>query len=310
MGFLRKKKSSEAPHMDAALPMLTVDQATRLRGLAAADLQARGMSIDVADDHLVSQPDGAFFGLWNLAAKVSGQPDVVWPSIVTEHLRTTMAGLDQSESQSLDLDRLIVRLMPEDADALGPIMTYAREWMPGVWCALAVDLPESVQTVTDKLLDEVEDVDEAYQRGLQRLREDFASADFQVSELPQDQPPTFTAAVSDWVYAGSTPLIMDAVLARFAPQADPTSSVLFCVPNRHQFAFHVIDAPEPAMHALMHLPHYAMVGFNEVPGPLTPFVYVWHDGQVTQITRVDGETLVAEIPVWLGELLGQETSPE
>jgi hypothetical protein len=74
------------------------------------------------------------------------------------------------------------------------------------------------------------------------------------------------------------------------------------VPYRHQLNYRVVDGPAAALDALLLIPQFTVLGFDDSPGPLSPHTYLWLDGEVTQLTRLTDDQL-AVIPGPLEPLL-------
>jgi hypothetical protein len=113
-------------------------------------------------------------------------------------------------------------------------------------------------------------------------------SDAQVDRIEHDGM-AFWCAVGDDVYTASYAVILPDALRAWAPGADLSVGVLFAVPFRHQLAFAVCSDREAVLGGLQLLPLFAGTGFADGVGPLSPHVYLWHDGVVTQVSRhVDG----------------------
>ena len=162
--------------------------------------------------------------------------------------------------------------------------------MPGVLRVLVVDLPRSVRTVSAQDAAGLAPLGPHYDRGLANLAREFAAAEFELETVTYEGG-TFEVASSDWVYTSSLPLLFTQALARFAPDADLARGVLFCVPDRYQFGFHVCRDAEEAARALMIMPTFALNAYDDGVSPLSPHTYLWRDGEVSQLTEVTDTTL-------------------
>lgn len=292
MGWLSRltgRSNTPDPH----LTMLTGPDADHLRSLVHRHLATRGLEPDVGPDWATTA-DGARFGLSNLAANAAHDPDGrrAWPDLVAEHLDSVIDSLAEPEELTEELlaDHLLVRLLDAQTAGSEKFAGYAPEWMPGVLRVLVVDLPRSVRSVSAEDAAALAPLGPRYDRGVANLAREFAAAEFEVETVTHEGG-TFEVASSDWVYTSSLPLLFTQALARFAPGADLDRGVLFCVPNRHQFAFHVCREADDAANALMVMPTFAVNGYSDGASPLSLHTYLWLDGEVTQLTDLDDDTL-------------------
>lgn len=292
MGWL-SKLTSRTDTPDVHLTMLTRKDADHLRSLVHRHLAQRGFEPDVGPD-FATIADGTTFGLWNLGANAAGDPDGRrgWPSLVADHLDSVIEAVHQPEDLTDELlaEHLLVRLIDTQTSGSEELARYAPEWMPGVLRILVVDLPRSVRTVSPEDAEGLAPLGPLYDRGLANLAREFAAAEFEVETLSHEGG-SFQLALSEWVYTSSLPLLLPQAVDRFAPGADLGLGVLFCVPNRHQFAFHVCRDAEDAARALTIMPTFAINGYADGVSPLSPHTYLWLDGQVDQLTEITDTTL-------------------
>lgn len=109
------------------------------------------------------------------------------------------------------------------------------------------------------------------------------------------------------VYIASKLLILPDVLGRTVGAAEPPHGVLVCAPNQHELAFHpVID--KSVVPSLQQLSQFALQGFTEGAGPVSPFVYWWQRGRLSQVTRYDDDgQLFIDVDDAFGRVLDELT---
>lgn len=305
MGLFRKK-AAESVEPDEALPFLTVPQADRLRVLVRTAFAERGLEADVFADHLRDN-QGRTFGLWNVAANCHGAEggEREWPAIVDDHLTRLLVAMDAPDlvSQMGRLEEVArsvhVRLYESAGIPDGGSYTYGVELVPGVVELLAVDFPESVAMMTDGDVERLGGRVPLRRAGLANLAR---VEDLEHEVLRRPDGTRFDVVMSDSVYTSSLVVLLPELLERVLGSSEAPYGVFVCMPFRHQVAVHVLrDAS--AVPTLQSMTGFAVDGFDEGAGALTPFVYWWHQGSWTQVSRlVDGELRI-EVGPELAEVL-------
>ena len=84
-------------------------------------------------------------------------------------------------------------------------------------------------------------------------------------------------------FTASTLLVLPEVLHRVTGTAAHPDGVLVAVPYRHQLAFSPVQG-ESLLAALEALVPFAAKGFADGVGEVSPFVFWWHDGTLTQVS--------------------------
>lgn len=292
---------------DPALTMLTQADADTLRRLVSEAFAARGLEVSMAPDH-ARDADGIEYGLWNLAAHCSssGVPAQRWRQQVDGHvdrILTLMHGDKFDLSPAAIQDTIVVRLM--DTGGLGPLpMDYAPEWMPGIRRCLFIDSLTATTGLGDADATALAPLGPWYDRGLANLAALLHRAEMNVDRL-EHEGRWFHCAMSDSIYTSSAPLVLPQVVGRLVPDADLSLGVLFCVPFRHQFAFRVIDGPDSVLDALTLIPEFAALGYADGISPLSPHVYLWRDGIVTQQTTWSDDRPIVTPDEYLQGILGR-----
>ncbi len=304
MGWFGRKKSVE-DERDPYLPPMTVRDADRLRSLTRTVLAENGFEADVLGDH-VRTADGRTFGLDNLMRRVRAVGPADWDGVVREHFAAMLRPADDEPDEEELRERIIVRLW--DATTMDDRMSfdYALEWQPGVAELLAVDYPDRVSVLSDGSVAEWAPLGPWYDRARRNLvRELTERAEIHIETVEHDGH-HFRCALSDSVYTASGALLLPDLLQRWVPGIDLSGGVLFAVPFRNQLAFAPCSDRESALGGLMLLPVFAANGYADGVGPVSPNVYYWRDGMVTQVNSISGDQLTVTPPPELMDLLNGE----
>ncbi|MFI9162166.1 hypothetical protein [Kitasatospora aureofaciens] len=280
MKFFRAK---EKPQYDPDLTNLTVDQAENLRQLVRRYHADIGVQVTVSGQTL-RRAEGTN-NLYNLAEFCRGTDPSDWPGIVARHFgsltgaaRTMPGGADET------LSRVYLRLVADDAfpAEIASAFSYTRPVAPGLLEALSVDLPDTVRTLDDKAVAEV---------GLQRLRAAGRAnliadpVEYDVLQGPTEGS-TLYAVHGDSMFVASKALVLDDLARAVTGRELPEDGALFAAPSREYLFFHPL-AEAGVAGAVNDLASMALRVHQENPGPLSPRLYWWHKGEVTNLTRID-----------------------
>lgn len=298
--FGRNKGAPTTPAKpDEALPFFTEDEAARFRALVRSTFAELGMEVVVHADRMQTD-DGRTFGLWNLAAACHNDEDgeAAWPAAVERHVRVTTAATARDDLAEMSDEELMssvyVRLV--EAASMGALAAedvgYAQEVVPGVLRLLVVDLPETVATPAQSRLEERAPLARLLDQGWRNLRSLLDREVFELDRLEHDGA-QITVLLGESMMTASLVLMLPEVIERWLPGSTLERGVLVCMPYRHQLALHVIDDPEQALKTLMVMPQFAVHGFNDGTGPLSPHTYWWRDGELHQLTTVEDDGRIA-----------------
>jgi hypothetical protein len=286
---------------DPELP-LSVTKAQRLRRLVREAWARQGREVRVHSDHVVDL-DGQVFGLWNLAVLVGDVPERKWPALVRDHVRRLATPSPSVEA--LSDSQLQAQLMLRLADGAG---LPDASWFPTAPTLagdlrelLVVDFPETVITPPERDLAARGDLDEWRAVGRANLWHAMRSErrDHQVVG-PRDG--AFDVLVGDSVYTASMALFLPELLS-LAGRSDSGRGVFVALPFRHQVAFRVIDGP-PAALALQNLFRFAMAGYDDGAGALSPHVFWVRDGKWEQVTGLNEREARITLSPELADALG------
>ncbi len=272
---------------DDDFPDLTSRQARRLRLLVRDACLVRGVRVTMVRGS-AELPDGSRYALHELATSClhdSGSEDR-WPTIVGDYVDTILGtgrvaeplyGLSVDEVFSRTFLRVYDRATLDDNDGY----SYARPVVGDLVELLVVDLPESVQILQRTELERF-DRSALHSAALAHLLaepiDDYA--------VFTDNGGTIHVAYGRSVYIASKLLILPDVLARTVGRGEPPLGVLVAVPNLHEIAFHPI-VDQSAVPSLEQLSAFAEHAFTDEEGSVSPFVYWWQQGRLTQLTRFD-----------------------
>jgi hypothetical protein len=279
MGF--RSKSAAAP--DAAFPFLTEDEGRSLRALALEEYRRCGLDVELRDDHLEG-PSGAQYGLHSLASQchAAGGKPRTWRSIIRSHA-SVLAETEASTAVKPTLEDLRTRAYARVVDRLSvppeawDWFRYARPIGESLMEVLALDNPRTVTILRDEDLADF-DLDEVRSYGIANLRRDSVD-ERETVDLPDGGSLHVLGGSS--MFIASRALLLDEELA--AVGGSPHGAVLV-MPDCHGLSFHPIR-DTTVVSAMRILAGFAPDVYLAAASPVSPFLYWWHDGALTQIGR-------------------------
>ncbi len=282
MGWFTKNDTSGR---DPQLP-LTVDQAQRLRQLVRDAWAAVGREVTVHSDHVVDA-EGSTFGLWNLAVLVSDAPARKWPALVRTHVDRLAAPNPAVENLSDGELRTMLVLRLADTSALPEPEWFATApvLVGNLRLTLALDFPDTVLTPREADFASRGDLDEWRAVGRGNLWHLMRSEKLQHEVLGRAAGDRFDVILGESFFTASMVLFLPELIS-LVGRSDLGHGVLVAMPYRHQVAFRVIDGPHAAL-GLQNIFGFAMAGYDEGAGPLSPHVFWVKDGHWEQVTERD-----------------------
>lgn len=293
---------------DETFPYLSVADAQRLRAFARQAFADAGLEVSVHGDH-VAAADGRQFGLANIAAQchsADGGPGS-WRGLVGEHVRRVLAAAGRPTAGDLGREEVLARsylrlvgtsTVPESAMEW---FSYARPVCGDMIELLALDDPESVTYLRDEDVERI-GLEDLRAAGLENLiREPFDSYD------AVDGPDGVTIHVvhGQSVYTASKLLVLPDVLRRVLGEQAYPHGLLVAAPFRHQLVFHPIADSRMILAAEL-MAAFAAEGYAEGVGSLSPYVYWWFGGRLTQVSHLDdGGRPAIETRGQFGELVAR-----
>jgi hypothetical protein len=267
---------------------LTTEQWERLRRLARRSPAFIGMRIEMHDDYLeVVSPEYLFIDLRQAAGIVAGAPHDDWPDRVDEYLRDALALFAAVERELAGPTEpllahiylnLKMSLSGQPAD-----LEYAVRVAPCMYCVIEFDArPQRLFTVKDHHVAR-HDVGQLERAGLQNLLREVPDGVAEEGGVYQVDGSIFTAA---------SVLVLPDVVERITGVDQLPNGVLVAMPTLGQLLFHVPDDADwtttTATQLLMSAADQ-LYGDGDFPSALSPHVYWWRDGQLTQVTDFDSE---------------------
>ncbi len=307
--MFKRTKTGDASggERDPEFDFLSVEQGMRLRRLVREAFAGRGIEVTVFSDYVQSD-DGTQYGLYNVCANCHnaerGERD--WPGVVSDHVDSILAAMAEPDPlQELSTEEILARTFLRvsgtstlpDTDGFD----YGRQMAEDLVEVLVLDCPTTVRLFHRDDLARF-DLQALRTAGLTNLLADPIE-DYQVL----DGDGATMHIVLGSVYTASKLLVLPDLMRRTAGVEEPAHGVLVCVPNRHQVAFHpIVDAA--VLPSLQALAQFAAMGFSEGVGPVSPYVYWWQQGRLTQLSRADADGgLVIEVDQEFGQVLAELT---
>ncbi|MBT2364137.1 hypothetical protein J7E88_02025 [Streptomyces sp. ISL-10] len=290
MGLFRrgpKRDGRDAPR-DPEFAFFSAGEGTRFRGLVREAFAEAGLEVTVYSD-MVSDSAGRQFGLGNLAAVCHNDErgPRAWPELVRQHVGMVLRTMDApSALETLPTEQIRAQLYPRvvGAEGLDPkSFAYARTLAPGLFEILALDLPESVMMLTDEALEPLGDLPYLRDQALYNLRGLPIEAHETVAD---DEGMRFEVVLGDSFYTASRVLALESLVRQVTGEELTADGALVAIPFRHQLAFHAIHDTGMIL-ALNAMASFAATGYEDTPGAISPYVYWWRAGTLTQLSDRD-----------------------
>ncbi|MBT2389102.1 hypothetical protein [Streptomyces sp. ISL-1] len=290
MGLFRrgpKRDGRDAPR-DPEFSFFSADEGTRFRAQVREAFAESGLEVTVYAD-VVTDSAGRQFGLANLAAVCHNDDrgPRAWPELVRQHVGMVLRTMDApSALDTLPTEQIRAQLYPRvvGRDGFNPEnFGYARPLAPDLYEIIALDLPESVMMLTDEALEPLGDLQYLRDQALYNLR----GLPVEGHETVKDaEGMRFEVVLGDSFYTASRVLALDSVVRQVTGEQLTDDGALVAMPFRHQLAFHAIhDAG--MISALDGMASFAASSYVDTPGAISPYVYWWRQGTLTQLSDHD-----------------------
>lgn len=293
--------SRRAKH-DDTYPFLTAEHAEAMRDAARAELEQLGHHAVVAGGEALLEGGGAI-GFDNLARSVADIPAASpeFTAIVGHYVASVVESLD-SDPEPITEDVLAARgyLRLVDATVIPPSAmdgyAYAERVGDRVLAVVALDEPHTVRTVPSHDLAAV-GADRARQLGYVNLLRD---TNFERERI-HAKGGTIHSLSGPSMFVGSRLLALAEEIAMLGAEA-PFGAVAIA-PDRHHLHFHIIE--DIGVVKIVNLLQNVAIGaYDDEQGAISPCVYWWHGGNITQLTRFDADGRASiEVPDELTEIL-------
>ncbi|HYO86755.1 MAG TPA: hypothetical protein VES01_09925 [Dermatophilaceae bacterium] len=284
-----------SPHnlVDEALPLLTQQEAARLRRLVRVAFAERGRECSVAGLWAVDATRTSF-GLWSMATACRGAPDDAWLDIIRAHVGAALSVHSGSRTIPASvLTSVKLRLVAVDALPSLENLPHCHAVAPGLVEVLTVDLPQAVITPTSADLSRYGATLQLVASARSNLL-DVLDKSLSVATIRTRDGLSFTEVHGRSFHIASLALVMPEVLTCLDPDADARHGVFVAVPNRHQLAFRVVCGLSSLM-SLRPLAAFAQSRFEGGVDPISPNVYWVHEGRWEQLTFADGSRVAIHV---------------
>jgi hypothetical protein len=304
--FGRRKQTDPDGPPDETFAFFTADQAARFRDLVRQGFAEAGLEVTVHADHMVDDT-GRMFGLGNIAAECHNaeKGEREWRELTAAHAARIVRGMAalspfDTMSRAELMAATYARIMPT-ADLAPVTADYAREVADGISEVLNVDLPETVVTYLDEHVETYGPLEDLRRAGLANLRR--VPID-QHQQVAAPQGAVLDVLLGDSVFTASKLLLFDELLAQLGVTDVSENGVLVVAPFRHQIAFHAIrDAT--AVPAINGLALFARLGYDDSPGPVSPHVFWWRQGELRRITEAGPDGIQVQVDSDLAAVLNR-----
>jgi hypothetical protein len=273
MGFL-KRLTGRDQGPDWA-PFLSGAQAREFLEAVAADLRRRDLQFQVADG-VVDVEGGGQLGLANLAQVCNQAGRGEWQTVIARHFDAVLVP-DDAEAFRGDFEAARPMLKPRIymvGDLPDDAAIVSSQIGAGLISVLTYDLPTSVRTIHRDDADSWSvPIDELFAIALANI----ASA----PDRPERTDVPFEGGVFHALH-GDSFFVTSEILRLREHLGDAPNGALVAIPNRHILLFHpLLDLS--AVVAVQFLIQMTIQMFREGPGSVSPNLYWWHDGALTQL---------------------------
>ncbi|NBM16852.1 hypothetical protein [Streptomyces sp. GC420] len=306
MGIFRrgpKRDSRETPR-DPEYGFFSVEEGRLFRSQVRAAFAEHGLEVTVYADMVTDDSDRQF-GLASLAAVCHNDTRgaKAWPGLVRDHVGMVLRAMDGPPPlETLPAEQIRAQLYPRviTEDMIErEAFRHARDVAPGLREVIALDLPESVMMLTDDALSPLGDIHELRAHALRNLRA-LPVEGHEV--LKGADGMRFDVVMGDSFFTASRVLVLDELVRRVTGRDLGIDGALVAMPFRHQLAFHAIRGAD-IIPALNGMAAFAAAGFEDAVGPVSPHVYWWRAGVLSQLSDRDDEGLKIMVDEDFQELL-------
>jgi hypothetical protein len=302
VGFLKRVLGGNGgqdaePGPDWARPMSRSD-ATSFLAAVGEDLERRGMPFAIGEGvaRIERGSVESDYGLTNLAQRCNHVGRDAWAATIAYHFDTLFAaqagyaapeeppGMDLSDVRTI----LKVRLFPDASNGgMDPTPPVSWDFAPGVVAAFVYDLPTTVATVNVEHINAWgKSHDELMRIAVENVRGDLVES----QTLMENGPSAPIALSGDHHFAASHVFLLR---ERLPPEA--MDGAVLAVPYRHALLYApIVDLG--LVHSINRLIPLAVGLFQQGPGSISPALYWWRDGSVTELPSQFDRTRVQFAP--------------
>lgn len=266
------------------------DRLDRLQAMALDTFARHGVTGQLGldpDDPLnraILTPDGKQYGFYNLFQKCLAASERDWPRIMGEHVASVVASLADSAPPDFGdpavVAQLRSRLLPVGFVQSAIDVSYAREFAPGIQEVLALDLPQTVQTLDASMVSPY-DLNAMFATARANLRNE---GHLEITELA----PALLAAKGDSFFSASRMVDPEFTTRMFG---SAQRGIVFSIPFRHVILFHEVagSASIETVQQLIFLTRTTAT--DDKPGGILSrdLYYRSSTGEIQQITRLEDD---------------------
>jgi hypothetical protein len=288
LGFLKRVLGGNGgddpgPGPDWARPMSRSD-ATAFVAAVGEDLERRGLPFSIGEGMVRVERNGrpSDLGLTNLAQVCHHAGRGAWSTTIASHFDNLFAAEDAStaiEQEGMNLEAvrsmLKVRLYPgASLGGMDPMPPVSWEFAPGVVAAFVYDLPTTVSSVNVEHINRWgRSSDELLSIALDNVRTDAVES----QRITEGGGSAAVACFADHFFAASHAFLLG---ERLPPEA--ASGAVFSVPHRHALLYApIVDLG--LVQSINGLIPMAASLFQQGPGSISPALYWWRNGSVTEL---------------------------
>ncbi|MFC7218410.1 hypothetical protein ACFQLX_09545 [Streptomyces polyrhachis] len=308
MGVFRwgrgERRDGRAAPRDTAFEFFSATEGALFRRSVREAFAEHGLEVTLYAEHAVDDT-GREFGLNNLAASCHHDERGVrlWPQLVRRHISVLLRTLDgPSALETMAPEQLLGRVYPRVVESAlverGPF-DYARQLTPGLSEVLALDLPESVMLLNDEALDPLGGAAALRAQAVRNLRELPVEGH---EAVDQGDGQRFHVVMGDSFFTASRVLLLDELVQRVTGRPLGPDGALVAMPFRHQLVFHPIEDIH-VIPSLGGMARYAAAGHEDAVGPVSPHIYWWRGGLLTQLSEMAEGTVTVTVGVDLQQVL-------
>ena len=274
MGFLKRLTGRDQGPEWA--PFFSGAQGREFLDAVATDLKRRDLQFQVGEG-VVDVAGGAQLGLANLAqvCNQAGRSD--WPTVIARHFDAILTkGGEEEYRTNFEAARPLLKPriyntgdLPDDAEIVAsPIGA-------GLLSVLTYDLPASVRTVhRDDVAAWPVAIDELFA---------IAGANLEAApDRPERTDVQYEGGGAIQVLHGDSFFVASEILRLLDHLGEAPNGALVAVPNRHMVLFHpLVDLS--AVAAVQFMIQMTIQFYRDGPGSISPNLYWWHDGALTDL---------------------------
>ena len=297
--FFRRRSRSARNEPDPHFPSMTVKEAEQLRSALRTRVAESGGSLRIDGLHGIidhSRHGRVTLNLENLVRDVAHSQHPKAATTLTRSFLDAMlnanrvAGLDTAELYAGLRMRIapIRGLVTEEADIIHSATVH--RFTDDTAVTLVLDTATSIQTMPLDRLRRIDELDTLVRAARTNLHRELLDAHIITHQHPGSEAhpgARFRSFESENYYIASTPIFLEEMLQRWAPDLDLSRGVIFAMPTRHILLARDVTTGEDLLEGLGRMApvaaHIAADGAHAV----SPLLHLFHDGEVETLSTFD-----------------------